>query len=73
MTTANGNGPYIPSTEEQLASVLQMFAHVLRVIDAPVYVLKDDLETTLGDTHYIATDYDEHGVTFELREKPDGQ
>jgi hypothetical protein len=60
---------YLPSVEEQLASVLQMFGHVLKVIGEPVEVKQDDLTTSLGDTHFIATDYTEDSVVFSLKEK----
>jgi hypothetical protein len=60
---------YLPSVEEQLASVLQMFGHVLKVIGEPVEVKQDDLTTSLGDTHFIAIDYTEDSVVFSLKEK----
>jgi hypothetical protein len=46
-----------------------MFGHVLKVIGEPVEVKKSDLETSLGDNYYIATDYTEDSVVFALREK----
>lgn len=61
--------PSLPSVEEQLASVLQMFGHVLKVVGEPVEVKQADLTDSLGDQYYIATDYTEDSVIFALKEK----
>lgn len=64
--TNDANGA-LPSVEEQLASVLQMFGHVLKVA-GPVEVKQSDLTGSLGDNYVIATDYTTDSVIFSLQE-----
>lgn len=56
----------LPTTEEQLASVLQMFGHVLKVA-GPVEVKQTDLTDSLGEKYVIGTDYTLDSVIFSLQ------
>ena len=56
--------------QQQFDGLQQMFGWVLRMVDRPVKVYKDDLKQPLGGLYMIAIDETEDAFIFSLEPVP---